>query len=77
MWSMHRNSDQYSEPEKFIPERFMDNITTLYAGAHSRVENRDQHNFGWGRRTCPGIHMVKLILSLTFKKAPTTFQYLQ
>lgn len=61
MQGMHLNPDVYPEPGKFIPERFMNNIRTMSAAANSRIENRDHYNFGWGRRICPGIHLVRLV----------------
>ncbi|KAI8150053.1 cytochrome P450 [Fennellomyces sp. T-0311] len=60
MYAMHWNPERYTDPKKFIPERFMDNIRTMSAAANSRIENRDHYNFGWGRRICPGIHMAEV-----------------
>ncbi|KAI7867272.1 cytochrome P450 [Spinellus fusiger] len=59
MYSMHRNPDVYPDPEKFIPERFINNKSTLYASANGNVKERDQYNFGWGRRICPGIYLAE------------------
>ena len=60
MYAMHWNPEVYPEPEKFIPERFMNNTRSMYASANSRIENRDHYNFGWGRRICPGIHLAEV-----------------
>ncbi|KAI7864553.1 cytochrome P450 [Spinellus fusiger] len=59
MYTMHRNPDVYSEPDKFIPERFMNNKSTMFASANGNTSERDQFNFGWGRRICPGISLVE------------------
>lgn len=49
MESMHRRPEIYTEPEKFIPERFMNNTKTMQSAANGKVEDRDHYNFGWGR----------------------------
>ncbi|KAI7871296.1 cytochrome P450 [Spinellus fusiger] len=57
MFSMHRNPNVYPDPEKFIPERFINNTSTLHASANGKPTERDQFNFGWGRHICPGIYL--------------------
>lgn len=49
MRSMHQRSDVYSEPEKFMPERFTSNLKTMSSAANGKLEGRDHFNFGWGR----------------------------
>ncbi|CDH53506.1 cytochrome p450 [Lichtheimia corymbifera JMRC:FSU:9682] len=49
MTAMHMNPDLYPEPYAFRPERFLDKPGTFTASAKSKIENRDQYNFGWGR----------------------------
>lgn len=56
---MHRDPNIYPEPEKFMPERFMHNKRTMAAAANGKLQERDHFVFGWGRRVCPGIHLVK------------------
>ena len=50
-WAIGRDPDYWKDPEKFIPERFMD----------SSIDFRGQHfgllPFGSGRRVCPAIYM--------------------
>lgn len=46
---MHKQADRYPEPERFIPERFMNNLKTMLASANGKIEERDHFNFGWGR----------------------------
>ncbi|KAL0095609.1 hypothetical protein J3Q64DRAFT_1712018 [Phycomyces blakesleeanus] len=60
MKTLHMNSDKYKDPEKFIPERFMDKYTTISSAANGPILERDQYNFGWGRRICPGIHLAEM-----------------
>ncbi|KAI8075986.1 cytochrome P450 [Halteromyces radiatus] len=59
MFGMHMNSDIYSDPEIFKPERFLNNIRTMSSAANGNVNQRDHFNFGWGRRTCPGIYLAE------------------
>ncbi|KAG2196313.1 hypothetical protein INT47_009308 [Mucor saturninus] len=65
MDSMHK-SNVYSEPEKFIPERFMTNLKTMQAAANGRFEERDHYNFGWGRRICPAIYLAEIEIFQAF-----------
>lgn len=48
----------YTEPEKFMPERFMGDTRSLYASSNANIANRELFSFGWGRRICPGIYLV-------------------
>lgn len=58
MLSIHKNGERYPEPEKFKPERFLDNLKTMSASANGSIDGRDLYVFGWGRRICPGIYLV-------------------
>lgn len=49
MRSMHRQASIFSDPDKFMPERYMNSLKTVHASAHGKVEDRDLYNFGWGR----------------------------
>ncbi|KAI7862713.1 cytochrome P450 [Spinellus fusiger] len=66
VYSIHQNPDYFSEPDKFIPERFMSNTSTMYASANGNIANRDQYNFGWGRRICPGIYLAEIKIFLVY-----------
>ncbi|KAG9220245.1 hypothetical protein CCMSSC00406_0006310 [Pleurotus cornucopiae] len=50
--AMSRDERVYSEPDLFIPERFLNSDGTLNDGDSSFV-------FGFGRRVCPGRHMAE------------------
>ena len=58
MAAMHKNPDFYTDPDEFIPERFLSNTNRMGAAANTKIEDRDHFGFGWGRRICPGIHLV-------------------
>ncbi|KAI7868411.1 cytochrome P450 [Spinellus fusiger] len=66
MYSMHRNPDVYPDPDKFIPERFIKDTSTFHASANGNTKERDQFNFGWGRRICPGIYLAEMEMFLTY-----------
>ncbi|KAG8213046.1 cytochrome P450 [Butyriboletus roseoflavus] len=48
IWAMHRNEDDYPEPDIFKPERF------LVDGRLNGDKSTDSLAFGFGRRVCPG-----------------------
>ncbi|KAI9272629.1 cytochrome P450 [Phascolomyces articulosus] len=60
MLAIHMNPDVYDNPEKFIPDRFMNRLKPMAACAHANISERDHFVFGWGRRACPGIHMAEV-----------------
>lgn len=56
--SLHNDSTTFPDPEKFDPERFINDTRSMYASSNGNVQNRDHFIFGWGRRICPGIYLV-------------------
>lgn len=44
-----QHGSHYEKPELLLPERYMNNIKTIYSLQNGRLEERDQFNFGWGR----------------------------
>ncbi|KAI7879545.1 cytochrome P450 [Mucor mucedo] len=66
MESMHQNPDVFSEPLRYYPERFMNNLKTMDAAAKGKIEERDHFNFGWGRRMCPAIYMAEVEFFTSF-----------
>ncbi|RCI06239.1 cytochrome P450 2 sub U member 1 [Rhizopus stolonifer] len=66
MGSMHSNPDRYDDPDVFKPDRFMNNLKTMQSSANGRIEERDQYNFGWGRRICPGIYLAEVEIFAAF-----------
>nr|AHK06534.1 putative cytochrome P450 [Puccinia horiana] len=61
-WSIHLDEATYKEPEKFIPERFIDPHTGSLIGTRWSVYGH--HAFGFGRRICPGLYIANKFNSL-------------
>ncbi|KAI9496906.1 cytochrome P450 [Zychaea mexicana] len=60
MGDTHLDPIKYPNPEEFQPERFLDKSSeTMAASANRKAEDRDQFNFGWGRRVCVGTHLAE------------------
>ncbi|KAI9026497.1 cytochrome P450 [Phycomyces nitens] len=62
MYAMHMNSSIYEDPEKFIPERFLNMTKSWTASSSGSIQERDMYAFGWGRRICPGIHLAEMMI---------------
>ncbi|CAI0409342.1 unnamed protein product, partial [Linum tenue] len=58
-WAIGRDPTHWHEPDKFIPERFLNNSIN-YEG-----DNFQFIPFGAGRRVCPGIKSGSLVVHLT------------
>ncbi|KAL5984796.1 hypothetical protein ACLOJK_038632 [Asimina triloba] len=64
LWKMHRDPRVWSDPEKFLPERFL----TQHAHVDARGTHFEYLPFGSGRRICPGITMALQIVHLTLAR---------
>ncbi|CAG8595293.1 3275_t:CDS:2 [Gigaspora rosea] len=61
---IHHNKSHWSNPEEFIPERFL--------GGTNKIEKNSFIPFGGGIRQCPGRHLgmtgIKTFIALLFRK---------
>ncbi|CEG82460.1 hypothetical protein RMATCC62417_16529 [Rhizopus microsporus] len=57
--SMNMDPKLYHEPEKFKPERFLNDNRSMYASSNGSTQTREVFTFGWGRRICPGIYLAE------------------
>ncbi|EAZ36701.1 hypothetical protein OsJ_21038 [Oryza sativa Japonica Group] len=58
-WAINRSADAWSEPDKFIPERFLGGETRGYLG-----QDFEMIPFGLGRRICPGMPLAQKLIPL-------------
>lgn len=60
IWALHHSEAEYSDHERFNPDRFegYDRLANDYAGS-SDFAKRDHYGFGAGRRLCPGVHLAE------------------
>ncbi|KIP07825.1 hypothetical protein PHLGIDRAFT_29862 [Phlebiopsis gigantea 11061_1 CR5-6] len=75
-WALLHDPDVYTEPESFIPERFLTQHET--ANGQMLVINPDIRDpmeaaFGFGRRICPGRHMAHESMWIVFVSVLATF----
>ncbi|KAB8208718.1 cytochrome P450 [Aspergillus parasiticus] len=69
IWAMAHDPDYYHNAMEFEPERF------LKSGRNEQNPEYDPHQliFGFGRRTCPGQHLVSANLSLGVARVLAVF----
>ena len=55
IWKMLRDETVYPRPDEFVPERYLER-----AADEATAKRRDPRNyvFGFGRRKCPGLHLI-------------------
>ncbi|KAI8986528.1 cytochrome P450 [Pilobolus umbonatus] len=69
---LHMDNEKYFDPEKFIPERFINSSRSMMAASNGKLEDRDHYNFGWGRRICPGIQLADIEIYNAFVRVYST-----
>lgn len=74
VYQIYNNEDDYEEPLKFNPERYLRHPFGMrpdkaHDPAHVDISNaRNNYGFGAGRRVCPGQHLAKQSLILGLAK---------
>ena len=60
-WSIHRDPEEYDEPDSFVPERFLESKFGSRKSEESELHDRRRatYSFGAGRRICPGQHLAE------------------
>lgn len=59
-WAIHYDEENYPDPYKYEPARFLHhNLTAGEYAAMADVNARDHFSFGGGRRICPGLHIAE------------------
>ncbi|XP_059636835.1 cytochrome P450 CYP73A100-like [Cornus florida] len=72
-WWLANNPAWWKNPNKFRPERFLEEESGMEAVAGGKVDFR-YLPFGVGRRSCPGIILALPILALVIAKLVTNFE---
>ncbi|KAI0946484.1 hypothetical protein AcW1_009934 [Taiwanofungus camphoratus] len=69
IWNMCRNEELFPNADAFYPERYLEQVDELTA------KKRDPRNyvFGFGRRRCPGMHLIESSLWIVMASMIATF----
>jgi cytochrome P450 len=67
MDKIHRSEAFYPRANEFVPDRFMNDPKLMNTAANGKIHERDQFNFGFGRRICPGIYLVRYFLYINIQ----------
>ncbi|KAJ7122981.1 cytochrome P450 [Mycena epipterygia] len=55
VWAMNHNPEIYENPDKFVPERYLDADGVVRDPQYTRGGT---HAYGFGRRACAGLHLA-------------------
>ncbi|XP_049364740.1 cytochrome P450 71AU50-like [Solanum verrucosum] len=69
VWAIGRDPDVWHEPEKFIPERFVESTIDV------RGQSFQLLPFGSGRRSCPGLQLGLTIVRLVVAQLVHSFDW--
>lgn len=59
VWAIHRDPVRHSDPERFVPDRYLgDKKSSQESSTSIDVSERDHFGFGSGRRICPGMSVA-------------------
>ncbi|KAH0610192.1 uncharacterized protein H6S33_011719 [Morchella sextelata] len=75
LWAIHRNPEQYPDPETFNPDRWVNPAYPTYKEPLSVYPNLQNFSaFGFGRRICPGMNIAERSLYLLTIRLLWAFQ---
>lgn len=77
-WGIHRDENEYDDPEAFVPERWLDNNTFGTKTIHpvtDQQQRKPTYTFGAGRRICGGQKMAENSLRIAMAKLVWTFDF--
>jgi cytochrome P450 len=69
VWAMGQDKDIWQEPEKFMPERFLERSTDFKGGDFELIP------FGAGRRICPGMPLASRMVHLVLASLLNQFKW--
>ena len=67
-WSSHRDPNIFTDPEQFIPGRWLSSTTVAESGqdnfleSHQKEMSARMHPFGYGPRVCGGQNLAQILL---------------
>jgi cytochrome P450 len=67
LWAIHRNPNEFPDPDAFRPERFLGGLERPYPS------KKGHNSFGWGRRQCSGQPLAEQGLFITIARALWAF----
>lgn len=68
-WAIHHDNNRHQQPERFWPQRYMDDgLTTQQSLNLADPTKRDHFAFGAGRRVCPGMHVAERSLGVAMMR---------
>ncbi|KDP26345.1 hypothetical protein JCGZ_17503 [Jatropha curcas] len=70
LWKLHRDPNIWSNPDKFLPERFLANRDN---NVDFSGQNFEYLPFGSGRRSCPGLNFAIQAIHLTLARLLQAF----
>lgn len=68
LWAIHRNPNEFPDPDVFRPERFLGTPERPYPS------KKGHNSFGWGRRQCSGQPLAEQGLFITISRALWAFR---
>ena len=76
-WAIQHNEEDYDQPERYIPERFLDNPCGVRPSVYAQVAKagmrKNLYVWGGGRRLCPGEKLAYTTIGTLLSKLIWTY----